>query len=107
MPCDNIPYGVSHNFPEMCQTSIATSSSVQSSPWTNQHPSFGVPAAMSAAPQSSGYNLRDGFIQATISRLNMAVAAIEELNTQKNALVQLIDIHKLLVEHGACAKDNT
>jgi hypothetical protein len=107
MTYDNIPYDVSHGFSEMCQTSVAMSSAVQSSPWTSQRPCSSVPTALSAAPQPSGCNLREGFIQATIWGLNIAVAAIEELNTQKNALRQLIDIYKLLVEYRACAKNIT
>jgi hypothetical protein len=102
-----MPYGANTEFVEMCQTSVASSYSVYSSPWKSQGPPIDVPAVTSAAPQPSCEDPRDYFIRATITRLTKANELLEAVAVEKQDIQQLLEIANLLIELGHVAKDKT
>ncbi|KAH7394747.1 hypothetical protein BKA66DRAFT_438549 [Pyrenochaeta sp. MPI-SDFR-AT-0127] len=104
----NLPYGVTSNFTEMCQTSVASSYSVYSSVSNAHNPFKDHPEVVSMSAHNSTprrvEDARDVFIRATVSRLS---SLKETLANEQKAVEELLEVAALLVEYGCVAENKT
>ncbi|OAL42654.1 hypothetical protein IQ07DRAFT_606533 [Pyrenochaeta sp. DS3sAY3a] len=104
----NLPYGVTSNFSEMCQTSVASSYSVYSSVSNTQNPFKAHPEVVSIGAHNSPprrvEDARDMFIRALVSRLS---SLKETLANEQKGIEELLEVAALLIEYGCVAENKT